>query len=75
MGPDFLGGGPLPGQLEIEEFADRCRFDFSHSLWQAGRLPSESYSSMQKLHASVLPHSARAKMGRAVSSDMELPKK
>jgi hypothetical protein len=30
---------------------------------------------MQKLHASVLPHSARAKMGRAVSSDMKLPKK
>jgi hypothetical protein len=29
---------------------------------------------MMELHASALPHSARAKMGRAVSSDMELQK-
>jgi hypothetical protein len=54
MGPDFLGSGPLPGQLEIEEFADRCGFDFSHSVWQAGCLPSGSYSSMMELHASAL---------------------
>jgi hypothetical protein len=54
MGPDFLGGGPLPGQLEIEEFADRCGFDFSHSVWQAGCLPSGFYSSMMELHASAL---------------------
>jgi hypothetical protein len=65
MGPDFLGSGPLPRQFEIEEFADRCGFDFSHSVSQAGCLLEESYSPMKELHASALPHSARVKMGHA----------